>query len=195
MLDKLEKIAKIISLLAMPIVLAMIGWWIQTSLTSNTIQQEYVRIAITILQSEKAANSDPLRPWATELLSKYSPVSFSGEQRKQLDTGSIRLPVAAQRKMVHFRGVSVGEGYPEEFKKAQNQPTFVIKGKVVKRVKYGEEKNGYDYSPDTNPCHDCAVLKGEYHLFGCEAEECPLCRRQVLSCGCEISIPMTTKEK
>ena len=179
----------------MPIVVAMIGWWIQASLTSNTIQQEYVRIAISILQSEKAAKSDPLRPWATELLSKYSPVSFSCEQRKLLDTGNIRLPVASQHKMVNFRGVSVGEGYPEEFRKAQNQPTFVINGKVVKRVKYGEEKNGYDYSPDTNPCHDCAVLKGEYHLFGCEAEECPLCRWQALSCGCKYSLPMTIKEK
>lgn len=35
-------------------------------------------------------------------------------------------------------------------------------------------------------CHDCNVMPGEYHHPGCDAEECPECGCQVLSCGCNI---------
>jgi hypothetical protein len=34
-------------------------------------------------------------------------------------------------------------------------------------------------------CHDCGVKKGEYHHPGCDWEECPHCRTQMLMCGAE----------
>lgn len=34
------------------------------------------------------------------------------------------------------------------------------------------------------PCHDCGVDPGGWHHLGCDAESCPLCRAQLISCNC-----------
>lgn len=33
-------------------------------------------------------------------------------------------------------------------------------------------------------CHDCGVLEGGIHVFGCDMENCPFCGRQLISCDC-----------
>lgn len=33
-------------------------------------------------------------------------------------------------------------------------------------------------------CHDCYVKPGGLHHPGCDAEECPACHGQLISCGC-----------
>ncbi len=42
------------------------------------------------------------------------------------------------------------------------------------------ENNG-DHS---SRCHDCNVASGGYHHPGCDAEECPRCNGQLISCNC-----------
>jgi hypothetical protein len=33
-------------------------------------------------------------------------------------------------------------------------------------------------------CHDCGAMPGGFHHLGCDCERCPLCRGQLITCGC-----------
>lgn len=35
-----------------------------------------------------------------------------------------------------------------------------------------------------NFCTDCFCKEGELHKVGCDMEKCPLCKGQLISCGC-----------
>jgi hypothetical protein len=49
------------------------------------------------------------------------------------------------------------------------------------RIPYGSEL-GMAHLVSNRPCHDCDALPGDLHEPGCDAEECPTCRWQLLSC-------------
>lgn len=50
------------------------------------------------------------------------------------------------------------------------------------RVRFGEERDGW--TNGLASCHDWGVVRGELHIALCDAEECPQCRGQLLSCEC-----------
>lgn len=80
------------------------------------------------------------------------------------------------KKRVIYNGVSVAEGWPEQIEAAQEQPKVVISGKEYARIKYGSEKDAW--GADQHPCGDCAAIKGQYHVPGCDIEQCPCCGGQ-----------------
>lgn len=87
----------------------------------------------------------------------------------------------AKAPMITYRGHQVSTEWPARIQEAQQEPQYEIQGQTWDRVRYGEEK----FRWDSNPCHDCCVLKGEYHAPGCDAEECPRCGHQAISCSCD----------
>lgn len=56
------------------------------------------------------------------------------------------------------------------------QPTLLHKGLIYKRIPCKEKKGRI--------CHDCNVASGQYHHLGCDMERCPICERQLITCGC-----------
>ena len=62
------------------------------------------------------------------------------------------------------------------------QTEYAIGGKQYARVRYGDEAD--NWGADQRPCHDCAVVKGQYHVPGCDVERCPRCGRQTITCDC-----------
>lgn len=61
---------------------------------------------------------------------------------------------------------------------------FEIDERQYERVKYGEEKrSGSAREPF---CQGCGTPTGGYHHPGCPVEECPLCKKIVLECECDL---------
>lgn len=53
-------------------------------------------------------------------------------------------------------------------------PTLLHKGLLYKRIPWDQNFE----------CHDCNVTYGQYHHLGCDLERCPLCKKQLIGCGC-----------
>jgi len=56
------------------------------------------------------------------------------------------------------------EGWSDRIREAQLKTTYSIGGKEHRRISYGNESD--DWDADENPCHDCAVVKGQFHVVG-----------------------------
>lgn len=57
-----------------------------------------------------------------------------------------------------------------------------LDGRRVAMVPNGTEPGW----PSGQRCHDCGVQPGGFHHLGCDMQRCPLCRGQMMLCGCRF---------
>jgi hypothetical protein len=108
-------------------------------------------------------------------------IRFSRWNSRRLDH---RMAPVSQAKKILYRGVPMIESWPEKIAAAQNLQSYTLSGQTIPRIRYGSEDA--DWGADKHACRDCAVLKGEFHVPGCDGEECPVCHFQLLSCKCSF---------
>ena len=60
-----------------------------------------------------------------------------------------------------------------------------IGGKVFPRIPAGGAGDFLEDADAQSRCHDCNALHGHQHHWGCDAESCPACGGQMISCDCE----------
>lgn len=60
-----------------------------------------------------------------------------------------------------------------------------IGGKGYDRTKVCDPSDFDEGAPSNTRCHDCNALFCHLHHWGCDAERCPACGGQMISCACE----------
>ena len=98
-LDTFERIAKIVSIAAIPIVIplaiAMYSGKVQETSQKESINRDYVQLSVSILKEKKETVDPELRDWAVDLLADRSPTRFSPAVVTALKSGKIFLPNAS----------------------------------------------------------------------------------------------------
>lgn len=84
-----------------------------------------------------------------------------------------------------YNGHLVAKGWPRQIEEAQYQTMSLVTA-AFPRLRHGEETLWEkEERLELPPCHDCGCLKGQFHVHGCDMEECPACGGQSISCGCD----------
>jgi hypothetical protein len=90
-LNKWQSIASIAASIAIPLILAIVGYIVQDKISTEGLRKDYVQIAISIL---KERQDEDLRKWAVKVLDENSPIPFSNDVRMKLEKGTVFVPVA-----------------------------------------------------------------------------------------------------
>lgn len=88
-LEDAQAIATIFAAVAVPLVVALVGWQIQTSVSSEGVRKDYVQMAIGILSNQTSTEDASLRKWAVSVLEQNSPIPFGSDVRSDLERGVI----------------------------------------------------------------------------------------------------------
>ncbi len=109
--DKFEKISTGLSIAAIPIVLAICGWYVQKRLQDQATKKEYVELAVSILKDSKDNSTvSELRSWAVDLLDRFSPISIPPGLSKKLRSGELNLPSLETFSPVASKELTVEKG-------------------------------------------------------------------------------------
>ncbi len=91
MLDRIYKVAQIFALIVLPIVVAVVGWVAQKSLTDTSTRKDYVQMALQVLREPRRADDGEIRKWANEVIGQNSPIPFSSKAGEQLSTSALGM--------------------------------------------------------------------------------------------------------
>ena len=111
LLDRLQQLAQIFSLFALPLLVAIGGWYLQSSLASAQVSQRYVELAITTLREKPTKETEGLRRWAANTLAKYSATAFTPQEIKDLESGKTVLSETLTARATFPGGIKVWTTY------------------------------------------------------------------------------------
>jgi hypothetical protein len=94
-------------------------------------------------------------------------------------------------KFVIYNGVKMMADWPARIEESQRSPNYTCKGKKYPRVRYGDD----DPRWGETPCRDCGVQLKQFHVFGCEYEQCPVCGNLIGGCECGLDELLAVEDR
>lgn len=91
-LERIQSIASICSSIAIPLVLAVMGYFVQKQFAEEGLKKDYVSIAAGILKDDPSKQEPDLRQWAVNVLDSNSPIPFSKQAKDGLLKGIVAGP-------------------------------------------------------------------------------------------------------
>jgi hypothetical protein len=84
-----------------------------------------------------------------------------------------------------YNSEEVYKKFPKELLESKYIEEYDIAGETYSRVRYGAEKYEDNIRHSRETCGDCMVKLGDFHVPGCDWEQCPKCLGQSIGCGCD----------
>jgi hypothetical protein len=88
--------------------------------------------------------------------------------------------------LVIYNGIQMRRDYAESLEQAQRTIYYRAEDSLVPRIRFGNETYPM-VTQGEGLCPCCSAAHGQCHEPLCEREQCPVCKRQVMSCDCDIS--------
>lgn len=144
-----ERISKILSAVAIPVVLAITGFAVNARLQNQTAQRDYVTLAVSILQEPDSKKAPPeMKQWAATLLDQNSPTKLPPQLLAKLQSGSAVLPNEAPRLTVAGAlTISPGEIHQGDSARLSWSSTNATSILITPSVGYVEPSGFVDVSP------------------------------------------------
>ncbi len=150
-LESWKDLSQIIALIAIPVVLAGIGYFVQKSIADIGLKKDYIQLALSVLNQEPTGNNTQLRKWAISVLDQNSPVplpaalkeeltntlTFDLSQLKTIAQGTIVLnqPIGCKAPPDPQTGEWMLKNYPSHFKSCGNGEIGEILGGTHREFK------------------------------------------------------------
>lgn len=134
--------------------------------------------------AEQHFGTDPDSTTSADVISVFEAFLAGGSLEKMQNWEQVDLsPNQLEEGEVEYNGVIMNAGWPEQIEAAQLISQFDFAGTMFDRVAFGTETdNATQVLPN---CGDCGVLHGQFHVPGCEIEQCPKCDGTLAFCECE----------
>jgi hypothetical protein len=117
-LDQVEKVARIVSLMAVPIIVGVIGYEYQSAERDKSLALEYVKLSIEVVRDKNTV--DPyVHDWAVDTLNHYSQVKMTKELEQSLKKGTSSVDVAPPES--NWFAVVASVSTPEEANRLANE--------------------------------------------------------------------------
>jgi murein L,D-transpeptidase YcbB/YkuD len=139
--DLVERITRIMSLIAIPVVIAIVGALIQDSVAKRSVSQQYVQVAVAILTSREKIDPN-LRSWAVDLLDDNSPTRLGATVKQKLKEGSITLP--SQPGPLDTANFRLAQRYLKRLGYYQGDETGIMDDALYQAVKGFQKENGLE---------------------------------------------------
>jgi murein L,D-transpeptidase YcbB/YkuD len=139
--DLVERITRILSLIAIPVAIAVVGALIQNSIGKRSVSQQYVQVAVSILTSREKVDAN-LRSWAVDLLDDNSPTPLGMTVKQKLKEGSVTLP--SQPSPLDTANFRLAQRYLKRLSYYQGDETGAMDDALFQAIKRFQKENGLE---------------------------------------------------